>query len=155
MGDQHDQAAERTRRLRIRRWVKLVHAFVLAALVVMIPLGVAVLLSDDESSSSTSTAETSEVLIRSFDGSGDQATGVFVVATDWVLVWELDGLASETIEIVVRSSTGEEIETLTQEGLGQGRREFSGAGAYRLAVSSSGDWRIRVLGISGAGEANS
>lgn len=155
MGEPVNPAAERTRRLRIRRWMKLLRALVMVVLVALIPLAVAALLSDDESSSSTVTTESSEVLIRTFDGTGDQSTGVFVVATDWVLAWELDGLASESIEIIVRSSDGNEIETLTQDGLGPGRQEFAGAGAYRLSVSSSGDWRIRVLGVIGAHESGS
>ena len=155
MGEQINPAAERTRRLRVRRWMKLLRSLVLVILVVMIPVVVAALLSDDESSSSTVTTESSEVLIRSFEGSGNQVTGVFGVGTRWVLVWELDGLATDSLEIIVRSSSGSEIETLTQDGLGQGRKEFSNGGAYRLAVSSSGDWRIRVLGLTGSGESDS
>lgn len=154
MGEQLNPAAQRTRRLRIRRWMKILRSSVLVVLVVMIPVVVAVLLSDDGSSSSTVTTESSEVLIRSFEGSGDQVTGVFGVATRWVLAWELDGLATDSLEIIVRSSSGSEVETLTQDGLGQGREEFSDAGAYQLSVSCSGDWRIRVLGLTVVGESD-
>jgi hypothetical protein len=88
------------------------------------------------------------VLVRNFEGSGSTSTGVFVVGSDWVLKWRLDGLASDSLDISVRAAGGQDLDTVSQEGLGEGERAFEAGGAYRLVVSSTGDWNIRVLQVA-------
>jgi hypothetical protein len=109
----------------------------------------ALLLSNGSgSTSSTAITPPAEVLVRSFNGSGATSTGVFVVGNDWVLKWQLDGLGSDSIKIVVREAGGSDLDPVVQGGLGSGEQAYPQGGAYRLVVTSTGDWNIRVLQLS-------
>jgi hypothetical protein len=122
-------------------------------LVAAVPVLLAVVLTTgDDAVSTTTVTEPAEVLVRNFDGSGSTSTGVFVVSAGWVLKWQLDGLTSDSIEIVVREASGLDFSSVTQEGLGAGERVFAEGGAYRLVVSSTGDWSIRVLQVASGGD---
>jgi hypothetical protein len=109
----------------------------------------ALLLSNGSAStSSTTVPESAEVLVRSFNGSGASSTGVFVVANDWVLKWQLDGIGSDSIQIVVREAGGSDLDPIVRGGLGAGEQTYPQGGAYRLVVTSTGDWNIRVMQLS-------
>ena len=110
-----------------------------------IPLSVALLLpGPEEDLPVTSSSEVVKVMVRSFDGSRSDSTGVFVVEAGWVLEWTLDGLASDSLRITVRSSDGEVAGVVTQPGLGTGEMVFDEGGAFRLTIDSTGDWEVRV-----------
>ena len=146
-------SAKRLRQVRLRRWLRGLRAAGLLLLVAAVPILVAVLLTGgDETAGTTTVPEPAEVLVRNFDNSGSTSTGVFVVSAGWVLKWQLDGLASDSIEIVVREAGGQDFSSVTQEGLGTGERAFDEGGAYRLVVTSTGDWSIRVLQITSQAE---
>jgi hypothetical protein len=141
-------AAQRVRQVLVRRWVRGIRGAALLLVVAAIPIVIAVVLTGDgDSATTTLVPEQAEVLVRSFDGNGSTSTGVFVVSANWFLKWRLDGLASESIEIAVRATGGQDVETIVQEGLGSGERAFESGGAYRLVITSSGDWNIRVLQV--------
>jgi hypothetical protein len=118
---------------------------ILLAVLVAIPLSVALLLpGPEEDMPVTSSSELVKVMVRNFDGSGPDSTGVFVVGAGWVLEWTLDGLASDTLRITVRSSDGGVAGVFTQTGLGESEEVFEEGGAFRLSIDSTGDWEIRV-----------
>jgi hypothetical protein len=142
--------ARRARQVRARRWRRGLRTAGLLLLMAAVPVLVALLLSGrSDPTSSTTVPQSAEVLVRSFDGTGSSSTGVFVVDDDWVLKWQLDGLGSDSIQIVVREAGGGVLETVIQEGLGAGEQAFPEGGAYRLVITSTGDWNIRVLQLSG------
>ena len=135
--------------MRALRWIRALRSLGLLLLIAVVPIGIALLATGgDDTVGTTTTPEPAEVLVRSFDGTGSTSTGVFVVSPGWVLKWQLDGLASDSIRIVVREAGGQEFETAVQEGLGTGERTFEDGGAFRLVVTSTGDWSIRVLQTS-------
>lgn len=118
-------------------------------IVAAVPILLAIFLTgDDEPTATTSTPGPTQVLVRSFEGDGSTSTGVFVVGADWILKWQLDGLATDSLRISVRAAGGQDSETVLQDGLGQGERAFAVGGAYRLVISSTGEWSIRVLQVS-------
>jgi hypothetical protein len=135
----------RARRMRNRRWLRLLRGLLLLAVLSAIPLSVVFLLhGPEEETPVTSSSEPVKVMVRSFDGSGPESTGVFVVSAGWVLEWTLDGLASDSLLITVRSLDGEIAGTAVQQGLGTGEQVFDEGGAYRLTIGSTGDWEVRV-----------
>ena len=141
--------ARRVRAVRARRRLRAIRTGGLLLVIAAVPILVAVLLTGGDDTAGTPTVpETAEILVRSFDGSGSTSTGVFVVSANWILKWQLDGLGSDSIQIAVREAGGGDLETILQEGLGPGERAFSEGGAYRLVVTSTGDWNIRVLQLS-------
>lgn len=142
--------AERARRMRARRWLRFGRAVVLLALLAALPLAVFLLLADGEEGSDmvTSSTEPAEVLVRSFSGSGSRSTSVFVVSSEWVIKWTLDGLASDSLEITVRASDGSVSGSARQDGLGSGEQAFEESGAFRLNITTRGDWSIRVLQLA-------
>lgn len=135
----------RARRMRTRRWLRLLRGLILLAVLVAIPLSVALLLpGPEEEIPVTSSSELVKVMVRNFDGSGSDSTGVFVVNAGWVLEWTLDGLASDTLRITVRSSDGGVAGVVTQTGLGEGEEVIEEGGAFRLSIDSTGDWEVLV-----------
>ncbi len=135
----------RARRMRKMRYVRLLRGLLLLVVLAAIPLSVALLLPGPEDDLPvTSSSELVKVMVRTFDGSGSDSTGVFVVATGWVLEWTLDGLASDSLRITVRSSDGAVAGVITQPGLGEGEQVFEDGGAFRLTIDSTGDWEVRV-----------
>lgn len=139
----------RVRRVRALRWLRGARTAGLLLAVAAVPVVVAVvLIGGDDPVETTPTLEPAEVLVRTFEGTGSTSTGVFVVGSNWVLKWQIDGLAGDSIRISVRAAGGQEAEIIEQEGLGAGERAFGVGGAYRLVVSSTGDWTIRVLQIA-------
>ena len=142
-------SARRVRRVRTLRWLRGLRTLALMLIVAAVPITLALVLTgEDESSATTAETVPAEVLVRNFEGSGSMSTGVFVVGSDWVLKWRLDGLASDSLEISVRAAGGQDLDTVVQDGLGSGERAFDEGGAYRLAVTSTGDWNIRVLQVA-------
>lgn len=144
-----DFGARRVRQVRARRWLRGLRSVGLLALIVAVPILLAVVLNGGgDPAESTTAPQPAEVLVRTFDESGSTSTGVFVVSSNWVLKWQLDGLASDSIQIVVREASGDDLETIVQQGLGTGEKAFATGGAFRLVVTSTGDWSIRVLQLS-------
>jgi hypothetical protein len=145
-------SADRVRRVRARRWIRGARAAALMLVVAAIPITLAIILTGDgDPEATTSIPAPAEVLVRNFDGTDSTSTGVFVVSANWVMKWQLDGLASDRIEISVRAAAGQDVETIVQEGLGAGERTFADGGAFRLVISSTGDWSIRVLQVTNPG----
>jgi hypothetical protein len=141
--------ARRVRQVRARRWARGARTAALMLLVAAVPIFLAIILTgDDNPADTTLAAGPTEVLVRNFDGEGSTSTGVFVVSANWILKWRLDGLGSDSIEISVRAAGGQEFGTVSQESLGEGEKAFAQGGAYRLVISSNGDWNIRVLQVS-------
>jgi len=141
-------SARRVRQVRARRWVRGARATLLLLVVAIVPILIALLLTgQSDEAVTTSDPGPAEVLVRNFEGNGATSTGVFVVSANWILKWRLDGLASDSIQISVRAAGGQDVDTIVQEGLGTGEQAFEKGGAYRLVVTSSGDWNIRVLQV--------
>lgn len=144
-----DVGPKRVRRVRALRWLRGAQGAVLLLVVAAVPILLAITFTGgDEPAGTTTVPEQAEVLVRSFEGSGSTSTGVFVVSANWVLKWQLDGLASDSMEISVRAASGQDTETVEQVGLGVGERAFENGGAFRLVVSSTGDWTLRVLQVA-------
>ena len=144
-----DFGARRVRQVRARRWLRGLRSVGLLLLVAAVPALVALSLSGGpDPTSSTTVPQSAEVLVRSFNGSGATSTGVFVVDSDWVLRWQLDGLGSDSIQIVVREAGGSDLDPVVEGGLGTGEQAYPQGGAYRLVVTSTGDWNIRILQLS-------
>ena len=140
--------ARRVRQVRAIRWVRGVRSAALMVIVAAVPILLAIILTGDgDRAATTSIPGPTEVLVRSFEGDGSTSTGVFVVSANWILKWQLDGLASDSISISVRATGGQEAEAVFQDGLGEGEQAFATGGAYRLVISSTGDWNIRVLQV--------
>ena len=146
LSEQDSVSARRVRQVRALRWRRRARNAALLLIVAIVPIGTALLLTggDDPVGTTLAPAPT-EVLVRNFEGNGSTSTGVFVVGADWVLKWRLDGLAADSIRIGIRASGDQDVETLFQQGLGSGERAFEEGGAYRLVITSDGDWNIRVL----------
>jgi hypothetical protein len=141
--------ARRVRHVRAIRWARGARGAALMLMVAAAPIIIAIMLTGgDDRAATTSIPGPTEVLVRNFEGDGSTSTGVFVVSANWILKWQLDGLASDSIRISVRTTGGQESDSVFQEGLGEGEQAFAAGGAYRLVISSTGDWNIRVLQVS-------
>jgi hypothetical protein len=133
-----------------------------AAVVLVIALVVALALrSDDDKDgksgtpgdpTSTPTASTSDSpgppkSLASFTGSGDKTTTSFEAAANWEVRWQTEADPTFTVELLDKDGTSRG-QIVAAKKKTKGSVFVSEAGDFKLKVTASGDWSIRILGKS-------
>jgi hypothetical protein len=93
-----------------------------------------------------------EVALRTFLGSGNEATSPFMVQGPWEIRWSFDAPAGGLLEVIVLGDdTAENIQAVRSE-TGSGTVPLVESGRYRLEIRApaEGEWTLSVIQVANA-----
>lgn len=91
-----------------------------------------------------------DIVVRTFQGTGNETSDPFAVVAPWEVTWSVDGTDGALLEVTLRDEDGERTDLEVEDGPGQGAAMVHTSGVFVVEIGSTAgaEWSIQVIEIA-------